>query len=373
LVLELVEGPTLADRIAQGPIPLDEALPIARQIAEALEAAHEQGVIHRDLKPANIKVRADGTVKVLDFGLAKVAEAPSASAVGLSQSPTITTPAMITGVGTILGTAAYMSPEQAKGRPTDKRSDIWAFRCVLYEMLTGTLAFEGEDVTDVIAAVIRGEPDWNRLPSQTPEHIRLLLKRCLDKDRRSRISDIAVARFLMTETLPMAGREVSGAARITGRRLPPWKRAVAIAATALLACAVGVLIGRTLSPPVPSRSIVRFPFTLAEGQAFTNSGRHLVAISPDGTQMVYVANRQLYLRSLSDLDARPIAGTDTGAGSTNPVFSPDGRSIAFYSVADQTLKRISVTDGDRDSLISASRKPRPTLNADTIAIPGIAA
>src|ERR1700720_3993081 len=156
LVLELVDGPTLADRIAHGPIPLDEVLPIARQIAEALEAAHEQGVIHRDLKPANIKVRPDGTVKVLDFGLAKLTEAPAApNAVGLSQSPTITTPAMMTGIGVILGTAAYMSPEQAKGRVADKRTDVWALGCVLYEMLTGKRAFEGEDVSETLAAVLR--------------------------------------------------------------------------------------------------------------------------------------------------------------------------------------------------------------------------
>jgi serine/threonine-protein kinase len=164
-----VEGETLADRIATGPIPVDEALAIARQIAEALEAAHEQRIIHRDLKPANIKVRQDGTVKVLDFGLAKALE-PAATTVGLdaTASPTITSPAMMTGVGMLLGTAAYMSPEQAKGRPADKRSDIWAFGCVLYEMLTGKRAFEGEDVSDTLAGVLRGEPDWSALPSDVP-------------------------------------------------------------------------------------------------------------------------------------------------------------------------------------------------------------
>src|SRR3989454_8544839 len=198
LVLELVEGPTLADRIAHGPIPLDEALPIARQIAEALQAAHEQGIIHRDLKPANIKVREDGTVKVLDFGLAKLTDAAAGSSVGpggLSQSPTITTPALMTGVGVILGTAAYMAPEQAKGRAADRRSDIWAFGCVLYEMLTGTRAFEGEDVSDTLAAVLRGEPDWNALPQDVPPAIRTLVQRCLVKDRAQRIADISTALF----------------------------------------------------------------------------------------------------------------------------------------------------------------------------------
>ena len=186
LVLELVDGPTLADRIARGPIPLDEALPIAKQIAEALEAAHEQGIIHRDLKPANIKLRPDGTVKVLDFGLAKIMEAGQAGGAGragdaggleVSQSPTITSPAMLTGIGVILGTAAYMSPEQAKGRPADRRSDIWAFGCVLYEMLTGKRAFEGEDVSDTLANVLKSAPNWNALPPGTPPAIAALIAR----------------------------------------------------------------------------------------------------------------------------------------------------------------------------------------------------
>src|SRR6266536_1599615 len=201
LVLELVEGPTLADRIAQGPLPLDEALPIARQIAEALEAAHEAGIIHRDLKPANIKLRPDGEVKVLDFGLAKALEPMSPASANVTASPTITTPAMMTGIGMILGTAAYMSPEQAKGRPADKRSDVWAFGCVLFEMLTGKRAFEGEDVSDTLAAVLRGEPDWPALPASVPERIRFMLRRSLEKDRSARISDAAVAKYVIIETV----------------------------------------------------------------------------------------------------------------------------------------------------------------------------
>src|SRR6516164_1261804 len=187
LVMELVDGPTLADRIAKGPIPLDEALPIAKQIAEALEAAHEQGIIHRDLKPANIKLRDDDAVKVLDFGLAKAMEPASAISPALTASPTITTPAQMTGVGMILGTAAYMSPEQAKGRPADKRSDVWAFGCVLFEMLTGKRAFAGDDVADTLAAVLRGEPYWSDLELRVGARITRVVRQCLTRDRTGRL------------------------------------------------------------------------------------------------------------------------------------------------------------------------------------------
>jgi eukaryotic-like serine/threonine-protein kinase len=207
LVLQLVEGPTLADRIAQGPIAIDEALSIARQIAEALEAAHEQGIVHRDLKPANIKVRPDGTVKVLDFGLAKLLDTETTAAgqarrhsPGLTHSPTITTPAM-TMAGVILGTAAYMSPEQAKGRAADKRSDIWAFGCVLFEMLTGTHAFEGEDVSETLALVLTKPVDFDALPATTPSAARRLLRRCLERDRKKRLADASDARFDIEEAM----------------------------------------------------------------------------------------------------------------------------------------------------------------------------
>ena len=198
LVMELVEGPTLADRIAQGAIPVDEALPIAKQIAEALEAAHEQGIIHRDLKPANVKLRPDGVVKVLDFGLAKALEPTGAMSPGMSQAPTITTPAM-TQAGMILGTAAYMSPEQAKGKTVDKRSDVWAFGAVLYEMLSGKRAFGGDDISDTLANVLKVEPDWTMLPVGMSGAIRRLLRRCLEKDRRQRLHDIADARLEIEE------------------------------------------------------------------------------------------------------------------------------------------------------------------------------
>ena len=229
IAMELVEGPTLADRIARGPMPFDEALPIARQIAEALEAAHEQGIVHRDLKPANIKVRDDGTVKVLDFGLAKIAEdvrpaGTSRAGGGHTQSPTITTPAM-TAAGIILGTAAYMSPEQAKGKPADKRSDIWAFGCVLYEMLTGKRAFEGEHVSDVLAAVLRGDPDWAALPPDITAPLRVLLDGCLKKDRKQRIADISAASFLLarSDAIAAALPAVSAARRDRpSRRRDAW-------------------------------------------------------------------------------------------------------------------------------------------------------
>jgi len=207
LVMELVEGPTLAERIGQGAIPVEETIGIARQVVEAIEAAHEQGIIHRDLKPANIKIREDGMVKVLDFGLAKLSEPGGARAgaeaggVGLTalmESPTIMSPAM-TMAGVILGTAAYMSPEQAKGRPADRRSDVWAFGAVLFEMLTGRRAFEGDDVSDTLASVLKQEPDWTQLPTDLPPAIRTLLQRCLVKDRRQRVADIAVAQFVLTQ------------------------------------------------------------------------------------------------------------------------------------------------------------------------------
>jgi serine/threonine protein kinase len=194
LVMELVEGEDLSQRIARGAIPLDEALPIAKQIAEALEAAHEQGIIHRDLKPANIKVRVDGTVKVLDFGLAKAMEPTGVILHGVSRAPTITTPAM-TQAGLILGTAAYMSPEQARGRVVDKRADIWAFGCVFYEMLTGRRVFDGEEVSDTLAFVLTKDPDWSGLPADTPAAILRLLRRCLVKDRINRLPDIGSARL----------------------------------------------------------------------------------------------------------------------------------------------------------------------------------
>src|SRR5437764_11870753 len=237
LVLELVEGPTLADRLTHGPIPIDDALPIARQIADALGAAHDQGIVHRDLKPANIKLRPDSTVKVLDFGLAKAMEPAAAVGPDATASPTITSPAM-TRMGVILGTAAYMSPEQAKGRAADKRSDVWAFGCVLYEMLAGQRAFQGEDVSDTLAAVLRGEPEWTALPADVPPHIRAIVKRCLEKDRKARIPDISAVRFLVDEGAG-ATTVTPLAPLATSARTPSWLGWTAAAVFLLTTIALG--------------------------------------------------------------------------------------------------------------------------------------
>src|SRR4051794_33723513 len=248
LVMELVDGPTLAERIERGPIPVDEALPIARQIAEALEAAHEQGIVHRDLKPANIKVRDDGTVKVLDFGLAKPRErAGGASDIGVTStpvsSPTMASP-VVSQAGVILGTAAYMSPEQARGKAVDKRTDVWAFGAVLYEMLTGARAFEGSDLTEVIASVMKSTPDWSALPPDTPPQVVTLIKRCLEKDRAARIGDMAVARFLLSGDATIA--ESVAAAVPSVVKPPPRARAVLpwIAAALAAGAIVGWLLPR---------------------------------------------------------------------------------------------------------------------------------
>ena len=353
LVLELVEGPTLADRIAEGPVPLDEAVPIAKQIAEALEAAHEQGIVHRDLKPANIKLRPDGSVKVLDFGLAK-ALAPNAgvaSAGGLTLSPTITSPAM-TQVGVILGTAAYMAPEQAKGREADKRSDVWAFGAVVFEMLTGRRAFDGEDMTDVLGAVVRLEPNWASLSADVPPAVRTLIQRCLVKDRRLRVSDISAARFVLNEL-----GNIDAPAGTAVRVRSGWRR---ILPAAMAAALTAIIVGASawVLRPVPGRPLVaQFSFPLPTGQSFSGTSRHVVAISPDGRNVAYVANLRIYLRSIGELQPREIPGTEAkgGVSISNPMFAPDGESIAFIEIAGTpsvTLKRVSLSGGPVSTIAS---------------------
>jgi len=338
LVLELVEGPTLADRIAKGPIPLDEALPIAKQLAEALEAAHEQGTIHRDLKPANIKVRNDGTVKVLDFGLAKAMEPAPAISPALTAPPTITTPAMMTGVGMILGTAAYMSPEQVKGRPADKRSDIWAFGCVLYEMLTGRQAFDGATFSEVFAEILKSDPDWRSLPAATPTGVRDLLQRCLQKDRGLRLRDAGDARLEILAALD--SHSEPGHLATSGRRLRPLLGLAAVLVAALLGAAGWYLKAPQAAVQPPMQLVVPLP----PGDRIQSATAVAVALSPDGSQLAYVAIRggtpQLFVRAMSSSEARRIPGTE---GAFNPFFSPDGQWIGFF--AQGRLKTVALTGG----------------------------
>jgi eukaryotic-like serine/threonine-protein kinase len=338
LVLELVEGETLADQIKRGPIPVEESLKLALQIAEALEAAHEKGVIHRDLKPANIKVTPDGKVKVLDFGLAKAFTGEQAE-LNLSNSPTLTrSPTlsdMATQQGVILGTAAYMSPEQARGKAVDRRADIWAFGCVLYEMLTGRVAFQGEDVSEILAAVLKSEPEWNRLHPNVHPRIRLLLERCLEKEAKNRYHDISDARVDIQKVLADPGgvfvRPIITAEPRGRSRIMLWV-SVAVVLTAI---AAGLSVWK-LKPSEP-RQVMRFDFDLAEGQQVNS-----LAVSPNGKQFVYGTSKGLYLRSVNDLTAKIVAGTE--GDTQQPFFSPDGKWIAYFSVADRMLKKIS-TDG----------------------------
>jgi hypothetical protein len=352
LVMELVEGEDLSQRISRGAIPLEEALPIAKQIAEALEAAHEQGIIHRDLKPANIKIRPDGTVKILDFGLAKALDSHGASGTGqagrpdLSLSPTITSPAQMTGMGVILGTAAYMSPEQAKGRSVDKRADVWAFGAVLYEMLTGRRCFQGDDLSDTFAAILRADPNWTALPSETPAAIRRLLRRCMEKDVRSRLSDMAMARIELrdAETEPRGGAAV--ASNIAQARPSAVRRIVPYAAVVLAALMTGAVVWRVRQPVEVPRPLARFSIDLPDQVQLSGAGRDPVAISPDGSRMVYAANRRLYLRALDQLDATAIASTETGGPNgfaIAPFFSPDGQWIAFLQ--ERQLRKVAVSGG----------------------------
>src|SRR5687767_682224 len=293
LVMELIEGPTLADRIAQGAIPVDEALAIATQIADALAAAHERGIVHRDLKPANVKVRPDGTVKVLDFGLAKAIDPTSSSSIHLSQSPTLTTPAA-TQAGVILGTAAYMSPEQVKGVAVDKRSDVWAFGCVLYEMLTGQRAFNEVDVAETLASVLRVEVDWSRVPSELSPSIRSFLMRCLVRDPRQRLHEIADMRLALQGAFDIAAAP-SQASATAAPLHPLWRRALPIAAAVAVTAAVAGVTAWSLAPKPQAPIVSRLHMTLPPGHPFYFNGRHLVAISPDGSNVAYTAGQGLWL------------------------------------------------------------------------------
>ncbi len=346
LIMELVEGPTLADRIAAGPIPLDEALPIAEQIANALDAAHEQGIIHRDLKPANIKVREDGTVKVLDFGLAKALEPAGTSTSGLTQSPTITLPVM-TGVGVLLGTAAYMSPEQARGRAVDKRTDIFAFGAVLYEMLTGRRAFAGDEVSDVLASVLARDPDWTALPAELPPAIVTSIKRCLTKDRKQRFRDIGDVSLVLKGAFDVSPR----VARPASVSRPLWRRALpAVSAVVVAMLIAGLGIWRLWPSPEP-RPVTRFEFFLPEGQTFAATQRPVVAMSPNGDAFIYQERDGFHVRSLADLETKLIVGVTGDFGS--PFLSPNGQWVGYFSAppgqlrsaAPGQLRKVSVSGG----------------------------
>ena len=341
LVMELVEGDTLADRIARGLIPVDEALPIARQIAEALEAAHEQGIVHRDLKPANIKVRPDGAVKVLDFGLAKLAQNAEVALVAPHATASPTMSGAFTGVGIILGTAAYMAPEQARGKAVDKRADIWAFGCVLFEMLSGARAFDGTDATEMIAAVVRAEPNWSALPASTPRRLRELLERCLQKDPRLRIRDIGDVRFELDESVRTRD---SGIAPTTTLSASRWRRTALIVSAALLASMVSGLAVWLLVRADSARVVRTSVSTLGAAALFLDVNDRAVAIAPDGSRVAYIGNNNtgLFVRSLDQLQPTPLTRGSTGT--REPFFSPDGEWIGFFEAL-TTLKKVAATGG----------------------------
>ena len=336
LVLELVEGPTLADRIARGPIPLDEALPIAKQIAEALEAAHEAGVIHRDLKPANIKVREDGTVKVLDFGLAKALDAPEDDP---SQSPTLT--AAATQMGVIMGTAAYMSPEQAKGKTADRRSDVWAFGAVLYEMLAGRRAFQGEDVSDTLVSVFRDDPDWSGLSDDVPARVRQAIHVCLQKDPKRRVPDVAAVRLAMDGAFKTTVSAPSESVALVS--LQVWQRPIPLAITGLfLVVMTGLAFWSGMRPTDTGRTAYS-ELALPTATRETGDRVNFIDISADGRHIVVDTGAGPF--TLFDLDQPgggvAIAGTE---GATQPLLSPDGSSIAY--VANNVLQRRLLSGGN---------------------------
>ncbi len=352
IVMELIEGEDLAQRIARGAIPLDEALPIARQIAEALEAAHELGIIHRDLKPANIKVRPDGTVKVLDFGLAKAVDPSAGSSAAAMNSPTLSIHA--TEAGIILGTAAYMSPEQAKGKTVDRRADIWAFGAVLFEMLTGKRAFAGDDISDTLVSVLRDDPVWAALPGDTPPGVEQALRVCLRKDPKQRLRDISAVRLSIDGAFDTSAMRPVATVPLTATRSSRRPRLIAaslVLGAVLAAAATWALTRSTVAPAHAVRFAVAPP---ADRSLSTPGPDRDLAISPDGTRLVYQTGQggynqssELYLRAISELESVPLRGI---TGPRAPFFSPDGRWVGFFSQiapgsVDYELKKVPVTGG----------------------------
>ncbi|MEE8390896.1 MAG: protein kinase, partial [Anaerolineae bacterium] len=355
LALELVEGKTLAERVAKGPLPVEEALEVCRQIAEGVEAAHEKGVIHRDLKPANVKVTPEGKVKILDFGLAKAFEAET-PVTDISQSPTLTEE--MTRAGVILGTAAYMSPEQAKGEAVDKRADIFAFGCVLYELLTGKRTFDGKTITETLAKILEGEPNWVALPDTTPWRIQELLRRCLTKDVHTRLDSIGNVRTEIKLALQEPATQ-SPTVMVSTVQPPLWRKAIPWSITTVVIVLAGVGFWTMTRPtPEPLSKFVITPPTTAPVRTGIGVGNEL-AISPDGRRIVYLATPpgvlQLYVRSLDEFSATPIAGTEPA--SPNPFFSPDGESLAFFT-EDGQLKKVLLIGGTPITLCEVPRGGR---------------
>jgi serine/threonine-protein kinase len=353
LVLELVEGPTLADRIALGPVPIEEALPAALQIAEALEAAHAQGIIHRDLKPANVKVKADGTVKVLDFGLAKLNDPnpptdPNAP-MALSLSPTMTSPAM-TRMGVIMGTAAYMSPEQARGARVDSRSDVWAFGVVLYEMLAGRQLFDGATVSDTLAAVLRADPEWHRLPPGLPPSLQRLLERCLERNVKRRLQHIGDARIEIEDLLSGRGDSVASAVA------PAGSRRRGVATTTVIALITAFVAGALtwVLKPESTAGALRTSFVISTPDGETLNSVVPIALSPDGRQLVYGVGLsgagRLFHRSLDAFESRPL---DVG-DARSPFFSPEGDTVGFYSPVSSELRQLRLGGGSATRIVDSS-------------------
>ena len=370
LVMELVDGQTLAERIDGQPLPVDDALAISRQIADALEAAHEQGIIHRDLKPANIKLTAGGAVKVLDFGLAKLND-PNASNVSngsnATMSPTLISPAVTT-VGVLLGTAAYMAPEQARGRATDRRVDVWAFGCVLFEMLSGRQAFAGSDVTEVLATVLKSEPEWSALPSTTPPRIRAVLERCLQKDPKLRIRDIGDVRLALDGAFETVAAAVVPASMPAPRRSWRWPAGAALAALA----AAGLTWSIARPAVVDPAAATRFSLVLPENDQLPFASGTMVGVSPDGQTLAYRATRggtmRLFVRRIDQFEAQMVGDPTPGEA---PFFSPDGEWIAYF--ANNALRRVSVRGGPAETIAQLTENFRGgDWSADgTIALAGL--